>query len=126
VDYDPYTGTRLGEPQPANFPPSAAPAVEASDGSARATVGDDQFVRLWDNQNRLQATLYGHGDVVLDAAFSDDRHTLATVSRDGTLMVWDTNPDRVALEVCEALGVEFTRDQWNMYITDLPYQTVCR
>lgn len=125
VGYDRQTRDRLGEPQPANFPPGAAPAVEAGDGSARATVSDDEFVRLWDSQNRLQATLSGHRDVVLDAAFSDDRHTLATVSRDGALMVWDTNPDRVAIEVCEALGVDLTLDQWKSYITDLPYQKVC-
>jgi hypothetical protein len=40
-------------------------------------------------------------------------------------MVWDINPDRVAIEVCEALGVEFTTDQWRSYITDLPCQKVC-
>jgi WD40 repeat protein len=122
--FDPQSGSRIGQPQPVHSPPSAAPAVAAGDGSVKVTIDDDQFVRLWDAQNRLQATLYGHRDTVLDAALSDDRHTLATVSRDGALMIWDTNPDRVAIEICEALG-ELTPDQWRNYITDLPWQTVC-
>jgi WD40 repeat protein len=100
VSFDYRTGARLG--------------VLAAGADRSALLRDlDQAVRL------------AHPGTVLDAASSDDRHTLATVDGDGTLLIWDTNPDRVAAEVCAGLDTELAPKIWHGMFPDLPHRAVC-
>ncbi|MFO0820507.1 MAG: TIR domain-containing protein [Pirellulales bacterium] len=46
-------------------------------------------IRVWDiAQGSLLVKLTGHQSPVLDVAFDEDEHAVASVSRDGTLLVW--------------------------------------
>jgi WD40 repeat protein/transcriptional regulator with XRE-family HTH domain len=68
-----------------------------------ATTGNlDQRVRLWRTTDwqtlRPLATLTGHTDTVLTAAFNQARPLLATAGQDHTVRLWDiTRPDRPAV-----------------------------
>ena len=53
----------------------------------------DSTVRLWDvDTEEPLAILKGHTDWVRSVAFLPDGHTLASGSRDGTVLLWDTSP----------------------------------
>ena len=53
-------------------------------------VTGDKGVRLWDTATKqLKKTLTGHKGCVDNFAFSPDGNTIATVSTDGTMILWD-------------------------------------
>ena len=69
----------------AAFSPDESMLVFGSSSWNRPTV------ELWDIGAETQiATLYGHGDQVSTVAFSPDGTTFASGSRDGTILLWDT------------------------------------
>ncbi len=54
----------------------------------------DYKVRVWDvTTGELQKTLTGHTDEILSVRFSADGQTLASGSEDGTVLLWEMNPD---------------------------------
>lgn len=55
-----------------------------------ASAGRDTDVRIWDAQTGAHLrTLKGHSRMVYTVTFSPDGKTLASGSRDGTLLLWD-------------------------------------
>ena len=51
----------------------------------------DDTVRVWDvATGALRLAFKGHGDQVLGAAYSPDARTVASVDRDGLLILWDS------------------------------------
>jgi WD40 repeat protein len=64
--------------------------VFAPDGAMLATIKGKE-IRIWrveKNALIFICAARGHTDVVTDVAFSEDRHTFASVSHDGTLRLW--------------------------------------
>lgn len=54
----------------------------------------DYTVRVWDvATGELQRTLIGHTGEILSVRFSADGQTLASGSADGTVLLWEMNPD---------------------------------
>ena len=54
----------------------------------------DYKVRVWDvATGELQRTLTGHTGEILNVRFSADGQTLASGSADGTVLLWEMNPD---------------------------------
>ena len=65
-----------------------------SHGEVAVGVSTDYKVRVWDvATGELQRTLTGHTGEVLNVRFSADGQTLASGSADGTVLLWDMNPD---------------------------------
>ena len=57
----------------------------------------DYKVRVWDvATGELRRTLIGHTDEVLSVRFSADGQTLASGSADGTVLLWEMNPDALS------------------------------
>jgi WD40 repeat protein len=64
-----------------------------------SAYGNDGVVRLWDVVDRahprpLGQPLTGRAGVLASPAFSPDGRTLATISGDGTVILWDLSPPR--------------------------------
>jgi WD40 repeat protein len=64
-----------------------------------SAYGNDGVVRLWDVVDRahprpLGPPLTGRAGVLASPAFSPDGRTLATISGDGTVILWDLSPPR--------------------------------
>ena len=66
-----------------------------SHGEMAVGVRTDYTVRVWDvATGELQRTLIGHTDEVLNVRFSADGQTLASGSADGTVLLWEMNPQK--------------------------------
>ena len=63
---------------------------------------DDEIIRLWDlRTGQLKKTLTGHAAWVTGISFSADGETLASVSFDDTVLLWDLTPTIKTLDVAE-------------------------
>ncbi len=54
--------------------------------------GMGSTVRLWDVVTHERMAAFGHRDVIWSVAFSPDEATLASGSKDGTILLWDVSP----------------------------------
>jgi WD40 repeat protein len=92
-------------------------------------------VQLWDFSERAQPAkigppLMGHQDAVTSVAFSSDGRTLATVSDDETLRLWDLDEHNIIRgdplrRACAITGRSFNRGEWERHAPRLPYQNTC-
>ncbi|MGQ0774050.1 MAG: hypothetical protein ACT4NY_06480 [Pseudonocardiales bacterium] len=74
--------------------------------------------------------LTGHTDKVWAVAFSRGQPTLATASWDDTVILWDLSSladlrDHSVQRACSVTGRGLTADEWERYISGLPYQATC-
>ncbi|WP_327364393.1 MULTISPECIES: caspase, EACC1-associated type [unclassified Streptomyces] len=58
--------------------------------------------------------------------FTPDGEFLAIVRASAGVELWDTNPERVIGDICESAGDPITRQEWNHYLPDKPYEPPCR
>lgn len=59
-------------------------------------------------------------------AFSPDGGMLAIAREGAGIDLWDTNPERIVADLCNAIGDPITPQQWDRYLPDRPYQPPCR
>jgi WD40 repeat protein/transcriptional regulator with XRE-family HTH domain len=99
------------------------------DGDTLASGGFDGTVRLWNvtdptDPRPLGQPLTGSTVAVDSVAFSPDGHTLASGSADGTTRLWNLSVQSAINRICAVAG-GLTPQQWNQYISQLPYRTTC-
>jgi hypothetical protein len=83
--------------------------VQSADGRFVATAGQDHQVRIWEVATFQEVRSFtGHVGDVYAIAFGPDGKTLASGSRDGTILIWDASgrsvddADRLAPRQLEA------------------------
>ncbi|MBV9142185.1 MAG: hypothetical protein JO115_14935 [Pseudonocardiales bacterium] len=100
------------------------------DGHTLAVGSGDGSVRLFGISTATApaflSSLTDHTGAVYGVAFSPDGHTLASGGLDHTVRLWDTDPDEATKDICSLIVTPLTRDQWQQYIPDLPYQPPCQ
>jgi WD40 repeat protein len=92
-------------------------------------VGADEIGRLWDLTDPyhpvLSAILPGLSSFIESVAFGPNGHTLASGGSEGTIRLWDTNPDQTAKDICALSVTPLTRAQWQQYIPGQSFNPPC-
>jgi WD40 repeat protein len=59
------------------------------------------------------------------AFMPDHPHVLATASFDGTVRLWDLDPEHATRRICSVTRHIITRKLWRQYVGTLPYRPPC-
>jgi WD40 repeat protein len=105
------------------------------DGHTLAAGMADDTTELWDITDptgaRRPARLTGrvNGNGVGSIVFSPNNHVLAVAGTfhepDRSIRLWETDPDKVAVRVCELAWPAITRAEWDEYFPGIPYRSPC-
>ena len=96
------------------------------DGRTLASGDKDGTITLWNITAPTHPRQFGElttGGTKVSVAFSPDGQTLAS-GADGTIWLWNLNVSHAISWICGA--TDLTRQQWNQYISQLPYNPPCR
>jgi WD40 repeat protein len=93
------------------------------DGKTLAGSGYDMIV-FWDVATR-QYLGHLHTSELSSIVFSSDGKTLAFGSRDGSITLWDLEPQTWLEKTCQRVGRNFTQTEWKQYFSDEPYHITC-
>jgi WD40 repeat protein len=82
---------------------------------------------LWDVPTRqpIGQPLRGHTNVVTSVALSPDGKVIASVGADGSVILWDTDPQSWVKKSCQRVGRNLTREEWNKYFPADDYRQTC-
>jgi WD40 repeat protein len=116
----PLTSTGIGTVYSVAFSP---------DGRMLASGNDDGTIGLWNiadpvHPQQLGQPLTGGTESVYSVLFSPDGHTLFSGSIDGAIRLWNPDVNYAIKLICATAG-DLTPQQWQAYITQLPYQPLC-
>ncbi|MEH0580288.1 nSTAND1 domain-containing NTPase [Streptomyces sp. B21-108] len=97
------------------------------DGSTLAAAGSHGTLRLWDvtSRQRLGTDLPTAGDEIVSLAFSGDGGSLYAAGTHVPVQHFDLAPADVSRSACRRAGGTLSRDEWRMYLADVPYRSVC-
>jgi WD40 repeat protein len=102
------------------------------DGSLLAGTVEDSTAHLWDVETGLALGPRFQFDVETvnrqsALEFSPDGHRLLTVGRNGDVIAWDLEPERLVDHVCQLAGRNLTHGEWDRYMPDgMEYRTTCQ
>lgn len=108
------------------FIDSALGVVFNHDGRVLATTGTDGM-RLWDISDpqdpKQVAVLADQGGGAM--ALSPDGRTVAAANGNTIVLLWETDVERVATQICDIAYPRLTRADWDRYFPNLPYDPPC-
>ncbi|GAA3798263.1 hypothetical protein GCM10022403_035130 [Streptomyces coacervatus] len=102
-----------------------------ADGHTLTIGSEDGAVRLWDtttpaHPKPLGNPLAGHTDSITSLAITQGQpNLLATAGLDGTVRLWDFDPQHAARRICSITRHTLTRALWRQYVGGLPYRPPC-
>jgi len=113
--------------------------VFSPDGHTLATASSDNSVRLWNVTDPTHPTplavVGGESTTIVfssvtigpDGLLAATAITFLNDSASTRTLLWDTDPTRAAASVCTATsaGPAITRNQWQQYLPDQPYNPPC-
>jgi WD40 repeat protein/DNA-binding SARP family transcriptional activator len=123
--WDPHTGEVRGPAWVAED--GAVTSMSFSpDGSVLATAGERGTATLWEvgSQKRIGPPLTGPSSPGV-AVFAPTRHTLVTAFDDGTVLLWDMDPDAWRKRACAVAGRRLTQQEWQDLLPGRPYRPSC-
>ena len=78
-----------------------------------------------DSPLQLGKPLTGYTNDLFNVAFSPDNASLASASLDGTIILWNVNPQSWAVLACQKAGRNFTITEWAKYFPSEDYHKTC-
>ncbi len=115
------TGERAHEPVPL---PGRVLGLTA-DGAGRVAVASTLGVYVLDAVSSVWTVARPGFGVVPGAVSLDDGILVAASATLELMVVWDVNPDRAVARMCDRIGRSMTPDEWELFVTDLPYRETC-
>jgi WD40 repeat protein len=105
------------------FSPDGETLASVSEGSDSKAYN----ILLWEvaTHQPIGQPLTGHTENIQDIAFSPDGGALASGSWDGTLLLWDVNPESWMVEACHIANRNLTRTEWERYFPNQTYHKTC-
>lgn len=89
--------------------------------------GNRGRIQIWNVADPRQPSVFASLDrsrqTTWSLAFSPDGRILAGAS--GDLRLWDTDPERVATQICTTAGDLLSEPEWEKHAPDIPYQPAC-
>ncbi|MBN1121091.1 MAG: CHAT domain-containing protein [Anaerolineae bacterium] len=99
-----------------------------STGGILFSAAEEQFM-LWNiNTGELIGSFQTEDKIVSPfyrIAISPDDQLAATGSSDGTVILWDLQPQRWIEAACRMANRELTLEEWENYMGDEPYREIC-
>ncbi|QFU91753.1 hypothetical protein [Amycolatopsis sp. YIM 10] len=93
------------------------------DGRELASTSLDKTVRLWDTTNRATTTVLSTGTGLAGITYTPDG--LLTGGVTGNILLWTTDPARVADHICTATGAGLSDHEWARYVPTWPKPEIC-
>ncbi len=100
----------------------------SDDGTRIVTGAADGAVSLWDAetlQHLGTVVAPSVGDVVASVGFVGDGHDVVIAAHDGRVYRWRVEADRTLEMGCRMAGRSLTREEWQEYLPEQPFQDVC-
>jgi len=96
------------------------------DGKLLAAGGQDEIV-LWSvtTFRRLGDPLRDQPGHIYSLAFSPDGTWLISGGSQGTVYAWIIGKEALQTKLCEVVGRNMTRPEWDRYLPTTPYRTTC-
>ena len=99
------------------------------DGQTLAAGSGDDTIWLWNVSHPAHATPVGQpiteASSVDSVAFQPGGDVLATGTGDGITRLWNLNVAQAISRICATTGNDLSRQQWQNYVGQLPYQPPC-
>ncbi len=98
----------------------------SGDGRTLASASNDGDILLWDVGERVivAGPLAGHRDTVTGLFFHPDG-MLLSIHMDGTLMLWDVDPDSWRARACRIANRNLSPEEWRRFLRPYPYRRTC-